>query len=352
MIEVSGKDFLKLATTGLASDGDYQPKVALSAIWDSGLMAYSQGAYSRATRLIPMDIGETLEVALPAKALLNTAKLYATAEKVKLNFKDGKFVVSSGRKRNTLPTIPWDGAFAEADGGQNAFAVSVSLADIRREVRDASYVVAKTMTTPILSGLRVVAGKGRLGFEASNGYSVSYQSTIPAEPGEGDFDVVVGAADLRKALSLLDDDRVGVYREHNRIVLCTETTRAEISLMGDGSLWPRMRYPSASAAQWVEIPVSTLKSLLRAFAAHSAMSATIYPEWGETMIATDDTGSGVYQEGIEGHVVSPYRFGIAEITALANVARGDSIRFTLEGQTALANLGEGRRAHIILQWIP
>lgn len=347
---MDSRDLMRLALVGIVSEGDTRRRITTLSPGSDGdvIEAWALGSYAAAGAIVSGSLPR--EVAVDSQKLLGAAKVFSSSTTGEITLRVVKnLIVTDGLTKQTIPLLSeQEPPFADIYRQEG---VEVDLGELRREAREIGSAVSKMMTTPILTGLRIVAGKGNLGFEASNGYSLLIRSAIASE-GESDLDVVASVGDLRRALTIVTGPRVKLSRLNNRLAVSNDDSFALIPLMGDGSVWPRTKFPPVSAfGQHVTIPVGVLADIVKASTVYPASSIIVRPEWGEAVIETEELGDGQFSVPlVGGRLVSASSLGASEIATLSRSAQGDDVALYIDGQHALAVLGDKRRAYLLLRY--
>jgi hypothetical protein len=345
---MEARDFTRLAVVGVCSEGDTRTRA--TTLWpdsETTVSARAVGSYAAAGATVAGQLASRVTVS--STRLIGASRIFAHSDEVSLRVGKG-LTITDGKTRHILPLLPDPDVEVKVPSP----VVMVDMSALRREVREVGSAASTLMTAPILTGIRLIGhGDSRfLGVEANNGYSLHLRSAIEADA-SAELDVVVPVAEIRRALTILSGTRVGLGRIGNRFCLSGHDGYVLIAMMGDGSLWPKPRFPGPSSfAQQVTLPAEVLGEVVKASAIHPGAAVILRPEWGEVVIETEEQGDGHYERTLAGALVSPAALGPAEVAVLARTAQEEEVALYVDGTSALAVLGKTRRAMMMMRYTP
>lgn len=314
---MQGSQFDRAVTVTEASSLDLSPEPVVLGVSEGYLTAEYRGLYTFASRRVPAPDLDEFEAAFPAKELSRLARLFGSAQDLRVKFSDPKLAINEGRRRSTLMSIAM-GPHPTANAPQ--VHADLNLRELASEIRIVREAVSNTYAAPILTGIRIVAGNDRIGFQACNAASALAETSIDADTREA-LDVVVPVKDIDMAIKILEDGetthaRLGMLGR-GRFTLQSDTAFfIGSTLMGN---WPRFQRFRGAAADTYMLDTRVLADVADASDALAPKSDIEFvPDNGEVTIQIDSR-IGSYAVSVPGTIDRPHRMAIDDVRIAARM---------------------------------
>lgn len=316
------------------------------------VISWFRGSYSACG--IEVKASDTISCSLPAKEFSQLTSLFEDDEDVTLSTARNALVMASRRRK--LELRQEDEASIESyrelvEKFQPT--VEVDQAAFIQELRAASEIVAKSISNPILTGIRLLAqGKG-IAIMSANGSSMVFQSGILATVKEGEtLEEILptqDTMDVLKSFGSGDNLQIGKYRRS--IVFKTSDAIFRIPLLS--GKWPPMTHLRSLTFDRGTLPISTevIKSVAAAQRIYhgekGSKNITVRPADDYVTVETAPSEKGQFVEELDATLFDSHTLNIDDMEAVAKVCKDDlQIAF---GETMSLATGAGNRRVYVLQ---
>lgn len=345
----------KLASAAEASTLDLAPgPITLSPSEDGGIVAWYQGTYAACG--IRVDVPDILPrpVSVAAREFQSLAGIFDDDAEVGILPEPSVLKIATRQRRLTLRYIgrPNLHGYSQLSGTETE--ISAKMEDFVREVRIGAESVAKNMSNPILTGIRLLGATGTVGIQTANASSLVFQSRVPGKVDvDGKFEVIAPWEDILRAFKMISGDVIRIGRSGRTLVLHGDSSVVKIPLLSGA--WPNLAGPlkALQFRETVEIPTETVKSVAAAVRVYKAANEIILSptEEGEIVIRTAEGELGRYEETIEGTLTTDYVFAVSDLETACKIVDGDSLTLSLSPTMARLASENGRQLFILLRAI-
>lgn len=302
-----------------------------------------RGAYSSGQRWDDLPDVPDLDIAVSAMQFKSLVSLFGDEEEIKLIPSAGSLLLKSSDKEINLNTRgdTEDLEPLELEGVEYVEAPVVS---ILREVECASEFSARSMAKPVLTGLRIAGGNGKLGVQSSDGVSTLFETTINVE-GNAQLDMIAPGYDLVLGLRLLDTGMAKLARtqQPNHVILYGEKAMFRSSILQ--GTWPdfsRVRAPQHR--QSAEIPSSLIRSLVQSVRILGSSNDLRLRGDGENLyLETMEAEAGHFEAKMPAKIEGSYTFDVGSFLLAQAIGAQLVIQLPNEGGVpTLVESGERR----------
>lgn len=149
--------------------------------------------------------GESGEVTLPARKLLDICKTLPEGSDVSVSLQEGKATVTSGRSRFTLATLPAR-EFPNIEGSIGTHQFTIAPQQLRRLVDRTGFAMAQQDVRYYLNGMLWEIREGRLRFVATDGHRLAICTSPEPLVNVEDTQVILPRKGVLELGRLLQDD--------------------------------------------------------------------------------------------------------------------------------------------------
>lgn len=340
---MEGRTLKRLAEVGEMSKLDLSPgAVTLSPI-DGGVLSWYSGVSAAGGVEAQVSDGLSRPVSVYSSEFKEIAGLFDDDVDVKLKPDASELVLQAGTRRVALRYLekPDTSVYTQIRD-HLASTITVDRDEFYREMQYAAQVTAVTMTTPVLTGIRITANKSAMGFQAMNGSSLVFQAAIKAEASE-EFQIVAPTNDMLTALRLLDSEIIGIHQTGRSIVIQGTGGVVKLSTL-DPKPWPTNAVTKLRELEFTEsvtIPAASIRAIAAAVRAYKATNdVVIRPSQaaGKALLETRASEMGQFQEVISASLSKPYVFDVADLETASRMA-ADKLTLEFSPNMALAKNG-------------
>ena len=222
---------------------------------------------------------------------------------------------------------------------KETFVASVDLAEFTREATFAASTSASTMTTPILTAVRIIVASNMIGMQSANGSSLVFETGMLAQSSQR-LEMFAPAQDLLLALRQLRGNTLHLAMSGKAMLLRGEDAIAKLPTVS--GKWPVMsQLKTLDFGEQLTLPASSIKALAVAARAYKASNdVTIRPaESGEhVVLETAPDQKGQFQDVIDGRITKPYTFDVADLETAAKISDGE-VQMSFSNAMALVMSG-------------
>jgi hypothetical protein len=223
---------------------------------------------------------------------------------------------------------------------------------LQKEFETASEFAARSMATPVLTGLRVQGSDdGRMAIEASDGNSL-FLSRFSVD-GSSRFELILPAYDVVLGLKLLRDGPVEAFSQENHFILRgAHGMFNTVSVRGN---WPNSAPVRAEIERQepVEIPASIIRSLVQSVRILGTSNDLILKGGdGTLLLQTTASESGAFQATLPApKIIGDFIFDVSNFLLALNLGSALSVHLPMGGNTAKTLIKSGNRDYWIAQRI-
>lgn len=201
---------------------------------------------------VPADVSQDGEITIPARKLLDIVKALPDGAIIKFNISDDKAILTAGRSRFTLATLPAS-EFPATDQVETLENITVAEATLKKMMDKTSFAMANQDVRYYLNGLLFDFSGQQLRAIATDGHRLAICDLESSVDISADRQVIVprkGVMELSRMLSGDDDEvTLAIGRNHIRLVKGDTTFTSKLI---DG------RFPDYKAV----VPVGADKQML------------------------------------------------------------------------------------------
>lgn len=343
----------KLASAAEASTLDLAPgPITLAPSEDGGIVAWYQGTYAACG--IRVDVPDILSrpVSVAAREFQSLAGIFDDDADVGILPEDSALKIATRQRKLTLRYIGRPNLQGYSALIDTPAEISAKMSDFVREVKIGAESVSKSMSNPILTGIRLLGARGLVGIQTANASSLVFQSRVPGtiEERETKFEVIAPWEDTLRAFKMLSGDVIRIGRSGRTLVLHGDSSVVKIPLISGA--WPNLADPlkAIQFTETVEIPAESVKSVAAAIRVYKAAEEIILsPSEGEIVIRTAEGELGRFEETIEGTLSKDYTFAVGDLETACKMCDGDVLKLSLSSTMAKMVTDSGRQLYILLR---
>ncbi len=167
---------------------------------------------------IPGEFGETGEITVPARKLLDICRTLPEAAEIALTVEDERVNVASGRSRFSLLSLPAQ-EFPRVEPGQTDVSFSLSQAVFKSLLERTAFAMARQDVRYYLNGVLLEAEAGQLRAVATDGHRLALCEVDITFPAEEKKQLIMPRKGVMELLRLLHDseDEVEIVMSGNHI---------------------------------------------------------------------------------------------------------------------------------------
>lgn len=339
----------RLANAAETAKLDLNPRGLTLAQVGDDLLAWYQGHYAACGITTPAPDTLSRPVSVTSAEFRDLVGLFDDEMDVRLTPGGSALTLSAGQRRVSLqykdsPDYEGYASLVAVDP-----AVDVDLAAFKREADLASNVASVALTSPILTGTRVITSGTLMGVSAANGTSLLLEAFIDARPnGRQKLDLVAPAGDLLTGLRMLEGSTLSIASLPNAILLRGDDAVVKLPLLS--GKWPSMDSLKPKVfADHISLPVPIVRALAIAVRAYRASNdAIIRPtESGAIVLETRDSEMGQFQQIIPGVVSKRYVVDVADLDVAAKISE-DAVDMLFSHVRALVS-ANNRKLYVTLR---
>ena len=149
------------------------------------------------------------EITIPARKLMDICKNLPAEALINFRQEDQKMVISSGRSRFTLITLPASD-FPQTNEQEDSFSFELPQGNLRYIIERTSFAMAQQDVRYYLNGLLLEAGPGRLRAVATDGHRLALCDTEAAIENDTPHQVIVPRKGVLELARLMSDESASV----------------------------------------------------------------------------------------------------------------------------------------------
>ena len=281
------------------------------------------------------------EITVPARKLMDICRSLPDGAKITLSEEDGRVLVTSGRSRFTLSSLPAN-EFPNVDDGPGKCEFSIEQKGLKQLIDHTAFAMAQQDVRYYLNGMLLEVGNGRVRAVATDGHRLAMMDALIVGLPDELIQVILprkGVIELSRLLS--DEGDVSVVLGNNHIRIATADFRFTSKLV-DGAYPDYDRVlPKGGDKQMV----GNREELKNAFSRTAILSNEKYR--GVRLLLSECqltlTANNPEQEEAQEEVTVNYSsdelevgFNVSYVIDVLNVLRGESVRFTLSDANSSA----------------
>ncbi len=151
------------------------------------------------------EIGESGEITVPARKLLDICKSLPEGSEIELTVKEQKVVVRSGRSRFTLASLPAS-EFPNVEEGPKDFELIVLQRQLKRLIDRTSFAMAQQDVRYYLNGMLWEASKNQLRAVATDGHRLALCNLDIEGPVDQPYQMIIPRKGVNELVRLLTDE--------------------------------------------------------------------------------------------------------------------------------------------------
>ena len=170
-------------------------------------------------RVMLEQAGESGDITVPARKLMDICKTLPEGAVIAFQLEEHKLVVTSGRSRFSLSTLPAK-EFPNVESGQNSFEISLPQTVLRRLIDRTSVAMAQQDVRYYLNGMLFELEADKATVVTTDGHRLALCQAVVDIPVEEKIQVIVprkGILELGRLLSLDDETPVQLIFSSNHI---------------------------------------------------------------------------------------------------------------------------------------
>ncbi len=292
-------------------------------------------------RLSPEKISDEGEITVPARKLMDICRSLPDGSELTLVEDGGRMLVTSGRSRFTLSTLPAN-EFPSVDDGPGSCEFTIEQLAFKQLLDSTAFAMAQQDVRYYLNGMLLEVGDGRVRAVSTDGHRLAMKdASLPMVQNPVTQAIVPRKAVIELSRLLSGEEDVAVVLGNNHIRVTTPEFRFTSKLV-DGAYPDYERVlPKGGDKQLI----GNREELRNAFSRTSILSNEKYR--GVRLLLGDGlltmTANNPEQEEAQEEVVVNYNagdlevgFNVGYIIDVLNVLRGKDVRFTLSDANSSA----------------
>lgn len=284
---------------------------------------------------------ENGEITVPARKLMDICRSLPDGADITLSEEEGRVLVTSGRSRFTLSSLPAN-EFPSVDDGPGKREFSINQSELKQLIGHTAFAMAQQDVRYYLNGMLMEVGEHRVRVVATDGHRLAMMSVdVPSLDGELTQAILPRKGVVELSRLLADEGEVSVVLGNNHIRVATDEFRFTSKLV-DGAYPDYDRVlPKGGDKQLV----GSRDGLRSAFSRTAILSNEKYR--GVRLLLSQGlltlVANNPEQEEAQEDVTVNYSgdelevgFNVSYIIDVLNVLSGDEARFTLSDANSSA----------------
>ncbi len=284
---------------------------------------------------------ESGEITVPARKLMDICRSLPDGAEITFSEEGGRVLVTSGRSRFTLSSLPAN-EFPSVDDGPGKREFVISQSELKQLISHTSFAMAQQDVRYYLNGMLLEVGENRARVVATDGHRLAMMDVqVPSLDGELTQAILPRKGVIELSRLLADDGEVTVVLGNNHIRIATEEFRFTSKLV-DGAYPDYDRVlPKGGDKQMM----GNREELRNAFSRTAILSNEKYrgvrlllSEGQLTLVANNPEQEEAQEDVTVNYTAEDLEvgFNVSYVIDVLNVLSGDEARFTLSDANSSA----------------
>lgn len=284
---------------------------------------------------------ESGEITVPARKLMDICRSLPDGAEINFSEEGGRVLVTSGRSRFTLSSLPAN-EFPSVDDGPGKREFVINQAELKQLISHTSFAMAQQDVRYYLNGMLLEVGENRARVVATDGHRLAMMDVqVPSLDGELTQAILPRKGVIELSRLLADDGDVTVVLGNNHIRIATQEFRFTSKLV-DGAYPDYDRVlPKGGDKQML----GNREELRNAFSRTAILSNEKYrgvrlllSEGQLTLVANNPEQEEAQEDVTVNYIAEDLEvgFNVSYIIDVLNVLSGEEARFTLSDANSSA----------------